>query len=84
MGYYFRNRHEHLLVGVRGAVQPPDESARPDSVLEAPRRKHSQKPERLYDLIDQMYPDLADETHRIELYARQEKPGWACWGDEWT
>ena len=83
MGYYFRNRHEYLLVGTRGSISPPEESARPDSVLEAPRTKHSQKPEQVYERIDQMYPEFADETHRIELYAREKREGWSCWGNEW-
>ena len=44
MGYYFRNRHELLLIGARGSMHPPDESARPDSVLEAPRRINHNHP----------------------------------------
>ena len=56
----------------------PPPSARPDSVIEAPRREHSRKPDEVYGLIERMYPDLP----RIELFARQVRPGWAAWGNE--
>ena len=36
-GYYFRQRHELLLVSVRGKPRTPLPPNRPDSVIEAPR-----------------------------------------------
>ena len=64
MGYYFRLRHELLLIGIKGNFSTPDPEDRPDSVVSAPRTKHSAKPEEVYDLIERMYP-LA--TNRVEL-----------------
>ena len=84
VGYYARQRHEWLLIGVKGSMPVATESARPDSVIEAPRGKHSKKPEKVYHLIDRMYPELADERYRIELYAREKREGWSCWGNEWN
>lgn len=49
----------------------PAPSARPDSVIEAPRREHSRKPDEAYALIEGMYPELP----KIELFARQPRPG---------
>jgi N6-adenosine-specific RNA methylase IME4 len=40
-GYWFRNRHELLLLGTRGKVQAPQPGTQWASVIEAPRREHS-------------------------------------------
>ncbi len=78
MGYYFRQNHELLLVATRGSPPAPPPEARAGSVVAAPRRAHSEKPETFYGLIEAMYPDLP----RIELFARRERAGWARWGNE--
>jgi N6-adenosine-specific RNA methylase IME4 len=78
-GSYVRNQHELLLIAKRGDdIPPPKESDRPPSILHAPRREHSRKPDEIYSLIEQMYPELA----RIELFARGTRPGWAAWGNQ--
>jgi N6-adenosine-specific RNA methylase IME4 len=41
-------------------------------------RAASTKPDEIYPLIEQMYPELA----RIELFARGTRPGWDAWGNE--
>ena len=76
MGYYVRARHELLLIARRGALPVPAPSARPDSVLEAPRAAHSAKPPETYALIERMYPDLP----RVEMFSRTAVDGWDSWG----
>lgn len=78
MGYYARQRHEFLLIGKRGAYPVPLPENRPDSVIEAPRALHSQKPDVAYDVIERMYP----QAHRVELFARVARAGWSAWGNE--
>ena len=78
MGYYGRNRHELLLIATRGKPGTPKPKNRPDAVIEAPRTKHSKKPEIVYELIEQMYPN----KNKIELFARNERHNWKSWGDE--
>jgi N6-adenosine-specific RNA methylase IME4 len=79
LGYWVRNQHELLLIGARGDMRSPAEDARPPSVITAPKREHSHKPDEAYALIERMYPDLP----RIELFARGEaRPGWVVWGNE--
>lgn len=80
MGYYFRQQHEHLLLGTKGSPRVPLPRNRPPSILRAPRGKHSQKPAKVYELIERMYPHFA----KIELFARptQLRPGWTFWGNE--
>ena len=78
MGYYFRQRHELLLVAARGSLPVPQTENRVDSVIEAPLSAHSAKPPIVAELIEQMYP----EYRRIELFCRSPRPGWAVWGNQ--
>lgn len=75
-GYYFRGQHELLLVGVKGNIGVPLEENRPPSVLTAPVREHSRKPDIVYEIIERMYPN----GRYLELFARQQRPGWTAWG----
>lgn len=77
-GYYFRGQHELLLVGRKGNISIPEEKDRPSSVLHSPRTKHSEKPNKIYDLIEKMYPN----QKYLELFARKNRKGWTSWGDE--
>jgi N6-adenosine-specific RNA methylase IME4 len=78
LGYFVRNQHELLLVATRGDMPSPSPANRPPSVIHAPRREHSRKPDEAYELIERMYPELP----KIELFARQARAGWAAWGNE--
>ena len=78
LGYWARGRHELLLIGTRGQAAPPATSERPDSVIEAPRRKHSEKPEGVATMLSNLYQDRA----KLELFARLPRPGWVVWGNE--
>jgi N6-adenosine-specific RNA methylase IME4 len=77
-GQYFRNQHELLLVAVRGNPPTPQPRDRTSSVIEAQRRRHSEKPENVYAIIETMYPN----SSKIELFARTTRPNWASWGNE--
>lgn len=81
-GAYFRQAHEVLMIGIKGNVPEVPYSARPSSVLKYPRLEHSRKPLELYQLIDDMYPEL----NKIELFCRGEPQGkgWSGWGNECT
>jgi N6-adenosine-specific RNA methylase IME4 len=79
LGYYVRNQHETLLVATRGDMPAPPPPQRPPSVISAPRREHSRKPDEAYEWIERMYPDLP----KIELFARGVgRLGWSAWGNE--
>ena len=78
-GMWARQRHELVLVGTRGSVRPPEPEDRPDSVMEAPRARHSEKPPCLYEIIERAYPHAT----KCELFARGvPHPGWVAWGNE--
>jgi N6-adenosine-specific RNA methylase IME4 len=78
LGHWVRHQHEILLIGARGNMRAPLESDRPPSVIHAPRREHSRKPDEAYEAIERMYPDLP----KAELFARSRRPGWTVWGNE--
>ncbi len=74
-GYIFRNASEPLLVGTRG--RPPVLSRGVRGLIVAPVREHSRKPDEVYTQAERLYPGP-----RVELFARQRRPGWDCWGNE--
>ncbi|HEC66858.1 MAG TPA: adenine methyltransferase [bacterium] len=78
MGYWFRNQHELLLVGLRGKFSPPTPQNRFSSVWREKRTKHSKKPDGIRAWIQKCYPDIP----KIELFARQKTEGWDVWGNE--
>lgn len=78
MGYYFRQRHELLLVATRGSIPTPSPENRAASVIVEPREEHSAKPAKFAELIESMYPSLP----RIELFCRSPRAGWAVWGNQ--
>lgn len=78
-GYWFRNRHEILLIATRGSIPAPAPGDQFESVIEAPQGKHSAKPERVYEIIESYFPTLP----KLEMFARGEpRPGWDRWGLE--
>lgn len=78
LGLWNRNQHEILLVCSRGSFPLPAPSTLAPSVVSEARTVHSRKPERFYQIIEEYYPDLP----KIELFARQARRGWACWGNQ--
>jgi N6-adenosine-specific RNA methylase IME4 len=77
-GYWFRNWHELLLVGTHGHIPAPAQGTQWPSVIEAPRGRHSEKPDRFYELIEEYFPNIP----KIELNARCARAGWDAWGFE--
>jgi N6-adenosine-specific RNA methylase IME4 len=79
MGYYARQKHELLLIATNGeGLELADTDKRPESVFFADRTEHSAKPDLVYEIIEQMYPTYI----KYEMFARKEREGWKCWGDE--
>lgn len=78
-GYWFRGKHELLLVGTRGKVPAPAMGTQFPSVIKAPAGAHSAKPEIFLEMIERYYPTLP----KIELNRRgAARPGWSAWGNE--
>jgi N6-adenosine-specific RNA methylase IME4 len=77
-GYWFRNQHEMLLVGVRGEVPAPAAGTQFPSVIRAPLGEHSAKPAAFAEMIEELFPSLP----ALELFARGPRLGWDVWGNE--
>jgi N6-adenosine-specific RNA methylase IME4 len=75
LGNYFRSSTEHVLFGVRGRLRTLVRDER--NWLEAPRGRHSAKPEAFYDLVQRASPGPY-----LEMFARQRRLGWDVWGRE--
>ena len=76
MGYYSRANDEPCLLGIRGQMPV----ARHDilSLIYAPVREHSRKPDDQYRKIEALYPNM----RYLELFARRKQPSWDVWGNE--
>ncbi len=76
MGYNIMGSSESILIGKHGNYPVPE--WRPPSVLEAPRTRHSEKPELSYLTIERMYP----RSRKLEIFARKPRRGWYSVGDQ--
>jgi N6-adenosine-specific RNA methylase IME4 len=79
LGYWFRDRHEFILVAARGNVVPPAQGTQDQSLFSEDKREHSAKPNRVAEMIERLWPTLP----KIELFRRGEpRPGWDAWGNQ--
>ena len=82
LGHWVRNKHELLLIGRRGKLPTPIKI--PSSVLQKEQhnqtRRHSEKPQEIYEIIEAMWPKL--NMRRLELFARSKRKSWENWGAE--
>lgn len=74
-GAWSRANSEPCLLATRGA--PKRLHADVHSVIVAPRREHSRKPDEVYDRIERLVAGPY-----LELFARTERPGWDSFGNE--
>lgn len=92
IGFWFQSTSEPLTVWKKGN---PSQKRYPILGLLAgderqfyypASRKHSRKPEDIYDWIEAKCGPPGDGTNGttryLELFATRERPGWTCWGSE--
>jgi N6-adenosine-specific RNA methylase IME4 len=75
MGHYARNCTEHAIFAVRGKLAVLNHNV--PGILFAPRRKHSEKPDEFYSMVERL-----SSGPYLELFARRPWKGWAAWGNE--
>ncbi len=78
MGRYFRGCTEHALIGTRGKVAKLVTSKSERNAELSPGLPHSKKPEALQERLERMLPG----GPYLELFARRQRPGWVCVGNE--
>lgn len=80
LGQYFRGQTEHCIFGVRGSLPykiADGKRQQGTTLILAPRTIHSQKPNKMREMIEKVsYPPY------IELFARERFAGWDSWGNE--
>ena len=74
-GYILRSAGEPFLIGTLGA---PRTARNVRGVIDAPVREHSRKPQEAFDAAERLFPNV----HRLELFGREERPGWDVMGDQ--
>lgn len=74
-GDWLRGRTEHCILAVRG--RPTVTLTNQTTVIEAPRREHSRKPDEFFAMVDTLCPGS-----KVELFSREPRDGWAAWGAE--
>lgn len=75
LGYWTRSNSEVALLGTRGKPKRIAVDVR-QAIIE-PRREHSRKPDCVHERIERLVAGPY-----LELFARQSRPGWTCWGNE--
>lgn len=76
MGRVLRNAHETFYIGSVGKPKIEDRGI-PSLILE-PKTRHSAKPQGIYQTCDR----LCQDGFKLDLFSRQERPGWDAFGDE--
>jgi N6-adenosine-specific RNA methylase IME4 len=75
LGRYFRTSTEHVVFGVRGQLPTTPNIC---NWFSAKRSRHSKKPACFIELVERASP----AGPRLELFARESRPGWTAWGNE--
>ena len=70
-----RGQTEHCLLLSRG--DPVATPSNQSTLLVAPVREHSRKPDEFYALVESLCPG-----RQLEMFARERRPGWQAWGAE--
>lgn len=73
---------EHVVIATRGnwtGLLDADNKGKLNGCINASARQPGRKPDELYNLIEKM---VRKDTTKLELFARQQRSGWTCLGDE--
>jgi len=83
LGQYFRGKTEHVLFAKKGHLPYKkdlltDKQNRGQTLIHEVRRRHSEKPKQLYEMIEKV-----SHPPYIELFSRQRfNSKWDIWGNE--
>jgi N6-adenosine-specific RNA methylase IME4 len=75
LGYWTRANPEQCLLATRGTPSRKAKDVR--RLIVDRRREHSRKPDQVRERIERLVPGPY-----LELFARETKAGWDCWGDQ--
>lgn len=75
MGDWLRGQTEHCIMAVRG--KPLVTLTNQTTLLAAPMREHSRKPDEFFDLVGKLC-----HGSKLEMFSREARAGWTRWGAE--
>ncbi len=78
MGHYNSVRHEFLLICTKGSFTPENKTLFDSVITEERSDIHSEKPERVYEIIETLYPS----ARYLELFSRKKRGKWVSWGND--
>jgi len=73
LGRYLRGQTEHCVLAVKGNPKP--KLTNQATILQAPRRQHSRKPDEFYKLVDELC-----EGPKLDYFGREDRAGWTVYG----
>lgn len=75
-----RFSHEYLLWYYKSPMPPIAREAQGKflTVIREPARQHSRKPDAAYEMVKAFYP----EDELIDIFSRENRPGWQTWGHQ--
>lgn len=77
MGFWTRANPEDVLLATTGKPKRNEGGMGVRRLIVAERREHSRKPDDIFDRIETLVPGPY-----LELFSREARPGWDCWGNE--
>lgn len=77
LGYWTRANAELCLLATKGKPQRKEDGKDVPQLITSRIREHSRKPEQMYGRIERLV-----EGPYIELFARDQREGWDCWGND--
>ena len=77
MGNWFTHRTQTMLFGYRQKCRFPLARYKPNLIQTGNPKRHSEKPEASYELIESISPGP-----RLEVFARRKRGDWHVWGNE--
>lgn len=75
MGYWTRKQTEMCWLFTRGKPSRLSKGVR--EIIDAQRRRHSEKPDEQYEAIERLVGGPY-----LEMFARKTRPGWTSWGNQ--
>lgn len=75
IGRWLRSKSEFCVMAVKGS--PPVNLTNQTTVLEAPLREHSRKPDEFYALVNELCVG-----RKLDYFSREQRPGWAQYGND--
>lgn len=76
VGKWLRSKSEYCIMAVKGS--PKIDLTNQTTVLDAPAREHSRKPDEFYRMVE----GLCLSVRRLDFFSQEKREGWAQFGND--